>query len=386
MLFDYIFEDRSIPASVKAHLGRLQIPMLKVALLDKAFFSSKAHPARRLLDLLAEASLGLDQSTSGGGATLAMVERIVGRVLEEFDTEIDFLSSLVAEVQAFLDEQKASEHQIIERSARLIEARERHELARMVAEEEVARRLALRQWVPPAVRAMLAGPWMNALADVHMTEGEGSPAWQRFTLAMDDLLWSVEPKANLEERKRLVSMLPAMLRQLHEGLARAKSPDSAKEAFFGALVDSHAAAMKAARGAAIMPEAPPAPPPIEAVSLESEVVPAGDIRVEEIRLRTARGTQVRNVFTRTGIWTNLQRGSWVEFTRPGHEATRGRLTWISPNKGVYLFTNPMSQETALSISPEALAEQMRLGHARILGDGALVDRAVDSMIATLKRG
>jgi hypothetical protein len=388
MLFDYIFDDRSIPASVKALLGRLQIPMLKVALLDKAFFSSKAHPARRLLDLLAEASLGLDQSTADGGATLAMVERIVGRVLDGFETDMAFFSALVAEVEAFLEEHKRAEQHIVERSARLIEAREREEIARMAAEEEVARRLALRQWVPPAVRAMLAGPWMNALADVHLTEGEGSPAWQRFTLVMDDLLWSVEPKANLEERKRLVAMLPAMLRQLHEGLARGKAPDFAKEAFFGALVDSHAAAMKAARGGAMAPEAPPAPPappPIEAMSLESEVIPAGDIRVEEIRLRTSRGTQVRNVFTRTGIWTNLQRGCWVEFTRPGHEAMRARLTWISPNKGVYLFTNPLSQATALSISPEALAEQMRLRHARILGDSALMDRAVDSMIATLKR-
>ena len=107
--------------------------------------------------------------------------------------------------------------------------------------------------------------------------------------------------------------------------------------------------------------------------------------VEEIRLRTSRGSQVRNVFTRTGIWTNLQRGTWVEFTRPGIDAARARLTWISPNKGVYLFTNPLSGASALSISPEALAEQMRLGQARVLGDAPLVERAVDSMIATLKR-
>ncbi|HUJ01600.1 MAG TPA: DUF1631 family protein, partial [Usitatibacter sp.] len=49
MLFDYIFEDRHIPDGVKASLARLQIPTLKVALLDRNFFSSKAHPARRLI-------------------------------------------------------------------------------------------------------------------------------------------------------------------------------------------------------------------------------------------------------------------------------------------------------------------------------------------------
>jgi hypothetical protein len=45
----------------------------------------------------------------------------------------------------------------------------------------------------------------------------------------------------------------------------------------------------------------------------------------------------------------------------------------------------MAESAALSISPEALAEQMRVGQAHVLGDAALVDRAVDSMMATLKR-
>ena len=386
MLFDYIFDDRHIPASVKALIGRLQIPTLKMALLDKSFFSSKTHPARRLIDLLAEASMGLDAATQAGSAALSMVENVVGRLLDEFEADIAPFEAAIVDVEAFVEEQKRAEEQIVERSARLIEARERQELARMVAEEEVARRLAVRLWVPPAVRTMLEQHWSRALADVHATEGEGSATWQGFMLTMDDLLWSVEPKASADDRKRLVTMLPGMLRHLHDGLHRAKTPDADREAFFGSLVDSHAAAVKAGlRGMALVPDAPPPPPPIEPVSIESEVIPAGDIRVEEIRLKTSRGSQVRNVFTRTGIWTNLQRGTWVEFTRPSHDAVRARLTWISPNKGVYLFTNPMSDASALSISPEALAEQMRLGQARVLGDGALVDRAVDSMMATLKR-
>jgi len=89
------------------------------------------------------------------------------------------------------------------------------------------------------------------------------------------------------------------------------------------------------------------------------------------------------VFTRTGIWTNMQRGTWVEFMASTGLAMRARLTWISPAKGVYLFTNPLSASNAVSISPEALAEQMRLGEARIIDDAPLLERAVDSMLAHL---
>ncbi|HEX3061575.1 MAG TPA: DUF1631 family protein, partial [Usitatibacter sp.] len=111
----------------------------------------------------------------------------------------------------------------------------------------------------------------------------------------------------------------------------------------------------------------------------------GEMRVEEIRLRAPQDGIVRNVFTRTGIWTNLQRGTWVEFRREGGAAPlRSRLTWISPNKGVYLFTNPFEANTAVSISPEALAEQMRVGEARVIDVAPLVERAVDSMLTELR--
>jgi hypothetical protein len=41
MMFDFILDDKKMPAPMKALIGRLQIPMLKVAILDKAFFARK---------------------------------------------------------------------------------------------------------------------------------------------------------------------------------------------------------------------------------------------------------------------------------------------------------------------------------------------------------
>ncbi len=385
MLFDYIFEDRHIPAVVKAQLGRLQIPTLKVALLDRNFFSSKSHPARRLLDLLAESAIGLDEANAGDGAVLALIESVVQQVLAEFDTDLGLFEAQAGRVAAFIEERKRAEIAVVERSARLLEEREREEIARAVAEEEVERRLDGNVWAVPALRDMLRETWVKALARVQAAEGEGSPAWKSLIATMDDLLWSVEPKVAAEDRKRLVTMLPSMLKHLQDGLQRGELDAARREEFLGALVDSHAAAVKSGlRGLAALPAAtePEAPEPAE---IAREVVPAGEIRVEEIRLRTPRGkAPVRNVFTRTGIWTNLQRGTWVEFTGAA-ASVRARLTWISPNKGVYLFTNPLSSVAAVSISPEALAEQMRKGEARVLDDAPLVERAVDSMLANLRK-
>jgi hypothetical protein len=292
---------------------------------------------------------------------------------------------MVARVEAFIEEQGRAEAEIVERSARLIESREREQIALVVGEEEVARRLQARMWVPTPVRDMLMTAWARALASVQLAEGEGTPAWQALVQTMDDLLWSVEPKATADDRKRLVVMLPGMLKRIHYGLGRAATPEADRLAFLGLLVDCHASAVKAGlRGLAALPEVA-VPAPSQEVRLEREILPAGDIQVEEIRLKTKAGATVRNVFTRTGIWTNLQRGTWVEFARVDAPPSRARLTWISPNKGVYLFTNPASGANAVSISPEALAEQMRVGEARVIDDAPLMDRAVDSMLENLRK-
>lgn len=389
MLFDFVFEDRQIPAAAKAQLGRLQIPTLKVALLDRAFFSSRAHPARQLLDRLARAAIGLDETSARGAATVAKLEEVVGRVLAEFDDDIALFATLAAEMEAFLGRQDEAENAIAVRTARLVEERERLEIARVVAEEAVDRRLAMRDWVPEPVRVMLEDAWVRSLASVHAQQGEGSGPWIAMLTTVDELLWSVEPKVRAEDRRRLVAGIPALIRSLHEGLARAGVEEAVREAFLGALVDCHADAVKAGlKGTALSGRHAARPPaaerPLAAPTLEREMVPAGDIHVEEIRLRSPRGqTAVRNVFTRTGIWTNVQRFTWVEFRREGGQLLRARLTWISPAKGVYLFTNSEAS-AAISITPEALAEQMRRGEARIVDDAPLVDRAVDAMLANLR--
>jgi hypothetical protein len=172
-------------------------------------------------------------------------------------------------------------------------------------------------------------------------------------------------------------------------MTRAGVDGAVREAFLGALVDCHAEAVRAGlKGASLGGTRPRREREEESAAgtpaLEHEVVPAGGIRIEEIRLRMPRGrAAVRNVFTRTGIWTNVKRHTWVEFKREGGRFMRARLTWISPAKGVYLFTNS-DAGAAISVSPEALAEQMRLGEARIVDDAPLVDRAVDSMLASLR--
>ncbi len=60
-VFDVIFRDQHIAPEIKSLIGFLQVPVLKAALLDQEFFFDHAHPARRMIDVLAKASVGWDE-------------------------------------------------------------------------------------------------------------------------------------------------------------------------------------------------------------------------------------------------------------------------------------------------------------------------------------
>ncbi|HET7729187.1 MAG TPA: DUF1631 family protein [Usitatibacter sp.] len=385
MLFDQVFADRHIPTVMKSQMGRLQIPVLKAVLLDPSFFSRRAHPARRLLDVLAEVGLGLVGEGPAVRAALDLVEDVGDRILAQLDRDAAVFDTMAAMAETFMAANEEADASLVRRAAAVVETRERGWVAAEAGRAEVERRLAARTWVPAPVRQMLIRTWSGAFASVHGVEGEGSPPWQKLARTMDDLLWSVEPKVAPEDRRRLVATLPAMLADVAEGLQRAQMAPEERDAFLATLVDCHALAVKAGmRGMAVVPEFPPAPPAFEEARLEREVLEAGDVRVEEVRFDTPPGAAVRGALARTGQWLQVQRGSWVEFAPGDAPAFRARLAWMSPGKSAYLFTNPLTGDTAISITPEALAEQMRRGQARMLDDAPLVARALDALAATLR--
>lgn len=383
MLFDCLLEDRHQPARVKAQVGRLQVPVLKAVLLDAAFFSSRRQPARRLLDALAEVGIALTGDDAGARGALDLVGEVVQRLLAGFDADPAIFDAMAAMVETFLAANEEAEANQVQHAAAIVAMRERRQVARLAGAAEVRRRLQARTWVPAPLREMLLLAWSRAFAGVHAAEGEGTPAWQKLARTMDDLLWSVEPKVAPEDRKRLVAVLPAMLAEVAEALDRAQMPDRDRDAFLSVLVDCHALAVKAGlRGMAVVPEFPSAAAPSDEARLEREVIADGSVRLEEIRFESARGAAV--ALARTGAWMHVQRGTWVEFNRIEGPVKRARLSWVSPGKLSYLFTNPLTGAAALSVSPEALAEQMRRGEARMLNDAPLVGRALDSVSAALR--
>lgn len=403
MLFDYILDDNDVPAVMKVLIGRLQIPMLKVGMLDKSFFSRKTHPARRLLNRLAEAAVGWNGEEDKG--LYKKVESIVQQVLVEFESDVTLFATLLEDFEAFLakEDQKAEHHEA--QSTRLVQGKEKLKLAKQQVRIEIERR-GRNNAIPKFVRQFLVSYWQNLLLITLIKEGEGSVAWKRGLTTMDNLIWSLQRKTSVTERDRLVKMLPSLLRTLREGMELISMREDEFQGFLEQLATHHAMIVNAVprdsdaandadilAGYADDPLAELSPEDNEPVVEDKQVttatihrlVTAGDIEVEEITLGEEDDEpqeQIEDEFVEQA--RSLHQGAWVEFMQEDGETLRAKLTWVSPVTGIYLFTNRQGLK-ACDKTLQGLATELRRGGARILDGAPLFERAVNCVIDGLRK-
>ena len=177
MLFDFIFETKDLPDGIKALLARLQIPVLKAAMLDGAFFAKKTHPARLLVNELAQAGLGWSPVMGSDDPLYRRSSASSTRCSSEFSDDLTLFEDLRADLEAFLaEEEKAAEANDRGRPPRRSTTRDRHDVAVAVARAEVEKRIESYP-VPAFLAAFLRQYWMGALASIYVGSGEDSEAW-----------------------------------------------------------------------------------------------------------------------------------------------------------------------------------------------------------------
>lgn len=374
-LFDYIFDDDRVPAAMKGLIGRLQIPVLKLAMMDHAFFSNRAHPARRLINALAQAGVTWDGPLTADTSLYRIAESLVVRIQNEFADEVSVFASALEAFDHYLVEQ---ERLADEKAASLtdrLKLRERQELARKVAEEALAAYRSDEE-IPAVVRDFIGSTWLRAMTLAAMEgggEGEpkaGSGRWIEFTETLRELAWSVRPMPDAESRQKLVKRLPVILRNIKAGMQATGLDEAGQKTFFSELVTCHASALKAgvaqsAAQAAARPMAPPVAPPRPQgrastfKPLEEEPTP----EVLELDL--------------------LMRGTWLELKDETGDIRRMRLTWISPARTMYLFANRQGQR-ALALTRDELKRRFASGEARTADQEPLLDRVVDDVLDELR--
>nr|WP_299599688.1 DUF1631 domain-containing protein [uncultured Microbulbifer sp.] len=216
MLFSFMLEDRNLAEPVKAQLIRLQLPMLKLAVADKAFFSKGGHPARRLLNEMADAAIGWQPGENYLNDPLYReISTIVDGVLAEYDEDDQVFVRLLETFREF---------SVRERKRAAVMERRTIDEAQGAARVEAAKTrvaavfdaLTAERKLPKIVHEWLTRVWSSILFRTCLKEGTGSGLWRQHVLTARDLIWSVVapmPESSVKMRR----LLPDLKKRLQQG-------------------------------------------------------------------------------------------------------------------------------------------------------------------------
>ncbi len=413
MLFEFILDDRNLPDSLKALIARLQIPLLKVAVLDKTLFNRGSHPARRLLNEIASAALGWSEQDSERRDNLYQkIESIVQRTLSDFTDDPNIFNELLADFIAFTGSERRRSELLEQRTRDAEEGRARAETARVHVEQELNARL-LGKTLPEVVVQLLQDAWSKVLLLTYLKSGNDSSEWRDCLATIDDLIWSIEPHEEAQARLKLLQLVPSLLRQLREGFSHAAIDPFVSNSFFSRLEALHVQAFQRYKQQAAEVESS-----IENLSEEFITETATDTKItldelpeelhkaarqeqheaavmievqEHIVLQQPESTDhsVNKVVLNDDDPALLQvdslhTGSWVEFIQDDQRKLRCKLAAIIKSTGRYIFVN-RSGVKVLEKNRMGLAVEFKNNTVIILDNALLFDRALESVIGNLRR-
>jgi Protein of unknown function (DUF1631) len=379
MLFEYILQDRNLPAQMQAMLGRLQIPFLKVALLDKHLFARRTHPARVLLDSLAQACVGWSEESDRDRRLYDKVKEIVESLLKDFEDDLGIFDRLRVDFETFADANKRRAELAEQRASEATRGREKLLDARRTAAREIMLRIESRS-MPEMIRNLLSRPWANYLVLVLLRQGDNSDEWRHALRFADELIWSVQPKHNAAERERLTAVLPQLEKTLRHGLATVAFDETDVRRLMQQLNVLYQALLQPAAPTA-MTEAPtleltdPLPP----ASHEAGESVMSAINEEEPAAPQADALDERWV----AAVRELKVGTWIEFLDEQGAKERAKLSWISPISSKYLFVNRKGLKVADRTLAQ-LASDLAEARVTVLEEVPLFDRALDAIVERLK--
>lgn len=346
-----------------AMLDKLRLPLLRLALADAGFFLRASHPAREVVNAVAESGARWYAPEDVDPQLLLHLERIVdgiARAREDVGTAFRAaLAAVETQLQAVARRSEITERRNVEAARgkdKLAIARQR---ATAVIDESLG---AVR--MPLFHRGMLRHAWADVLTLAHLRHGDASAEWAALIEATAELVrasagegmaspdlvllvdqWLLTVGYHADDAGRIARLLT--------GTAGPEGEDDAA---------TRTELMLRLKSRARLGE--------ESVAdAASGIVLDGDGEAQAQRLR------------------ELPPGTWFELPGDSGGVMRRRLSWLSPVTGVALFVNPRGHRVADATLP-SLARDLAAGRARVVtaGEGRLVDRAWRTALQSLATG
>jgi hypothetical protein len=422
-LFDQILADPKVPPQMARHIARLQLPVLRAALGDATFFSSRRHPVRRLVNRIASLGVAFDDFADAPGKHfLELVRDLVDEIVNGDFDQMQVYEQTLDKLETFVAEQAKREVESKSQATSLLDNKE----TELLLQQRYMQQLQAAFTPVPMddfLRQFLTQVWSQAMMRAAIEQGPNGERVQRYRVAGRELVMSVQPKGSPADRKNFLVRLPQLMKDLNEGITLIGWPEAAKKDFFGKLLPAHAASLKGtslrtldynlltrqldAVLATPLPKADEAIRGMSAIPVLDDVVSEPFTREEAARI----GLVEENAIDWNGeVDIDLSAGDEPEVTETDIkleglpapepvEPTKGasladhvqigfsyrmhfegqwhkvRLSHISPGRTFFVFTRGKEHQHAISMTARMLVRLCETGRLRAYENAYLIERA-----------
>ena len=367
MLFEFILDDRNLSPPIQVLICRLQIPMLKVVVNDRSFFSKPTHPARKLLNTLARAGIGWsDRNEKNRDRLYHEIHRVVRRILDDPDCDVQLFDALHQEFEQFLIRENRKAALVEQRTRESERGRIKSRKAQETVDQLLRRKLTNRR-MPENVRNILLNGWSRVMFLAYLRD-DTEHRWQQSVRVVDDLLWCLQPLPESSDREQWIRVAPTLIKQLRAGLEEVSFNSVRLDQMMSELKQELTDAFRrqppedAAQSTATEPEPDPTSTAVEQQQLvEDEVMSEHYTTIDQISI-----------------------GDWLEFNLVNGTCFRCRLSAIIEEADCFVFVNRMGLKVMEKTRSE-LAHELRRDRLTLLDQGAFIDRALDAVMGGLTR-
>lgn len=190
--------------------------------------------------------------------------------------------------------------------------------------------------------------------------------WQESVKVVDDLIWCLLPHEDDSERDQWVRVVPGLLKSLRAGLEEVSYNATKLDDTMGLLKHELAEAFRASPNIEIAEELPTQEDSFTETHNAAYLQPEDSAMAEHM-------AQV----------DSIEVGNWVEFRLVNGANFRCKLSAIIDEADCFVFVNRMGLKVIEKTRIE-LAQEMRRGRMTRLEQGALIDRALDAVVGSLR--
>jgi len=364
LLYNQIEREVQRDAPAADLLVRLQVPVAQAALHDREFFLRPQHPARELLNSVAESGAAWLGEDDVDPQLLQKLHHAVDRVVTDYNGDDEVFESVNNDVQAHFRAMARKAEVTERRHVEAARGKDRLEIAKHRAADTIDG--ALQGHVPPKfVQALLNQAWADVLTLTQLRNGEDSEEWREHVeitqriaaVTSADVDAAGAPLADPELTPRIESALMQVGYHADEAAAIARRLSSAEDDETTSRTELTARLKARAR-------------------LGEQVEIPKKSQVE----RSPKEQECHD-YLRT-----LPFGTWFEFVKNQQgDITRQRLSWYSPITDHALFVNQRGQRIGEQ-SMDSLARLMALDQVHVVTQdkGRLIDRAWRATVSALR--